>query len=204
MLSVLVGMLLYGLLHSVLAGQNIKMAVRHRLGERVYHGFYRLGFNLVALVTILPIILLVLLRPGDTVWQINAPWSIVFMLVQGVGLVGLTVSIFQIDWLRFAGLRQAWAYLNGDSLPLPPEQLHTGGLYGLVRHPLYLFSLLLIWPVSTMSEAYLGFCIGATIYFIIGSYFEEKRMIRVFGDIYTQYQARVPWLLPGAKTLTKR
>ncbi|MFW5772948.1 MAG: methyltransferase family protein, partial [Phototrophicaceae bacterium] len=115
---------------------------------------------------------------------------------QALGLVGFVLALAKIDQGRFAGTRQLRAYLNHEPLPLPPESLQTGGVYGWVRHPLYLFSMMVIWPVTTMTEAYLGFCIATTIYFLAGSYFEERRMLREFGQPYRDYQARVPWLLP--------
>jgi len=56
---------------------------------------------------------------------------------------------------------------------------------------------MLIWPVTTMTDAYFGFAIGATIYFVVGSYYEEKRLLVVFGEDYAAYQRRVPWLFPA-------
>ena len=93
-------------------------------------------------------------------------------------------------------LRQLSAYLNGDSLPLADEPLKTDGLYSLVRHPLYLFGLLILWPVTEMSTGYLGLCIGITIYVIVGSWLEERRMLASYGMPYREYCTRVPWLFP--------
>jgi protein-S-isoprenylcysteine O-methyltransferase Ste14 len=196
MLLVLISMLIYGLIHSLLASREVKDAFQGRLGERVYHGFYRLIYTIIAVVTFLPIAGLVILREGDVVWSIPLEWEPVLFVVQMIGIVGFLVSVFQIDGMRFLGLRQAWAYFNGEPLPLPAEPLSTKGVYAIVRHPLYLFSLLVIWPVQTMTEAYLGFAIGATLYFIVGSYYEERRMVEVFGDQYQAYRERVPWLIP--------
>jgi protein-S-isoprenylcysteine O-methyltransferase Ste14 len=79
---------------------------------------------------------------------------------------------------------------------LPTEPLQTGGVYQLVRHPLYLFSLMVIWPLPAMTEAMLGFNIAATIYFTFGSLLEERRLVAIFGQDYITYQQRVPWLIP--------
>lgn len=196
MIPVLIAMLIYGIVHSLIASRGVKDAFRQSFGERAYHGLYRLFYNGVALVTIVPVALLVVFRPGDTVWQVDLRWELPLLAIQALGLVGFVFALLQIDLGRFGGLRQLRAYLSDEPLPLPPEPLQTGGVYGWVRHPLYLFSMMIIWPVTTMTGAYLGFCIGATLYFLAGSYFEERRMLREFGQAYEAYRQRVPWLLP--------
>ncbi|MFW5691377.1 MAG: methyltransferase family protein [Chloroflexota bacterium] len=193
---VLGAMLIYGLVHSILASKEAKRAFRSRFGDRAYEGLYRLSFNVFAVVSFVPIAWLVVFQEGGTIWEIPLAWEPVLLLIQGIGLLGLGVSLLQIDVMRFAGISQAWAYLTGRELPLPLEKLQKGGLYGWVRHPLYLFSLIVLWPVTSMTDSYFGFALGATIYFLIGSYYEEKRMLSTYGDSYREYRQRVPWLIP--------
>lgn len=192
----LVLMALFGVLHSWLAGQNIKQAIRKRIGERSYHGFYRLGYNVFAVLTLLPPGLFVLSNPGQVIWQIDGVARLPLLAIQVVGLVGLVVSLLQIDFWRFAGLRQVNAYLSNQPLPLPDEPLQMNGLYRLVRHPLYLFSLLVIWPLDTMTESWLAFNLTSSLYFIFGSLLEERRLIAAYGQTYLEYRQRVPWLIP--------
>lgn len=195
MIAVMLWMLVFGVVHSLSAGQ-VKGWFRARFGERAYHGLYRLFYNGLSVVMLIPAALLVVFHDTGIVWQVDLVWEPVLLAAQGVGLVGMIVSLMQIDLLQFAGVSQAWAYVRGDPLPLPSEPLQTGGVYALVRHPLYLFSLLILWPVTTMTGAYLGFCVGATTYFIVGSWWEERRLLATFGESYAVYQRRVPRLLP--------
>jgi protein-S-isoprenylcysteine O-methyltransferase Ste14 len=116
-----------------------------------------------------------------------------------VGLIGLVVSLLQINLGQFTGLSQVRAYVAGDPLPLPIEPLQTKGMYALVRHPLYLFSLMILWPVSSMTDTMLAFNIAATLYFVIGSRYEERRLTEAFGQPYRAYQQRVAWLIPFVK-----
>jgi len=197
MLIILLAIAAFGLIHSLLAGQRVKQWASRRFGQRSYEGFYRLAYNVLAALTILPVIALVALRPGAVVWQVDTP--LLRLLLNGLrlaGAAGLGLSLIQIDLGRFAGLSQALAYFRGEPLPLPPEPLQTRGLYRFVRHPLYFFSLLALWPAPTMTETLLAFNIGATLYFIIGSRYEERRMLASYGDAYRRYQKQVPWLLP--------
>ncbi len=199
MLTIFLLMAAFAVLHSWLAGRNVKQAIRHRIGDRAYHGFYRLAYNFFAVLTLLPPFAIAILNPGNTVWQVEGMGQYILLSIQVIGVIGVGVSFLQIDWQRFAGIRQVTAYLKGETLPLPDEPLQIKGLYKVVRHPLYLFSLLAIWPMSTMSEALLAFNIGATLYFILGSILEERRLVAGFGEQYRSYQRNTSWLIPLPK-----
>lgn len=196
LIIILIAMLIYGVFHSLMASDRLKSAFRQRMGQRTYQGLYRLFYNALALITLAPILLLVIFRSGSIVWSIPLDWEPLLLIIQAIGLIGLVISLLQIDLMRFAGLKQTHAYFTGGTLPLPLESMQTSGLYGFVRHPLYLFSLMVIWPVTSMTAAYLGFCIGATLYLLIGSIYEERRLIDAYGQEYRDYQARVPWMVP--------
>ncbi|MEZ4667516.1 MAG: NnrU family protein [Anaerolineae bacterium] len=193
-------MVSFGIFHSILASGHMKQTLRRFLGERAYEGFYRIGYNFVAFVTLLPAIALVMLQPGNVVWKVEGTAQLVLVAIQGAGVIGVIVSLMQIDVWRFAGLKQLMAYINYEDLPLPDEALQTGGLYRLVRHPLYLFSLMVIWPISSMGESWLAFNIVSTIYFALGSILEERKLTHSYGDIYRQYQQEVSWLIPLPKS----
>jgi steroid 5-alpha reductase family enzyme len=105
-------------------------------------------------------------------------------------------TLLMTDILEFAGLRQLAALLSGESLPLPPVPFKAGGPYALVRHPLYLFGLILLWasPVLTVNSLLLN--LGATAYLVIGIYPEERKLLAVYGEDYRVYRQQVPPLLP--------
>jgi protein-S-isoprenylcysteine O-methyltransferase Ste14 len=65
-----------------------------------------------------------------------------------------------------------------------------------VRHPLYFFSLLFIWLNPQMTLASLLFNLLATLYFWVGSIYEERRLTAEFGEAYKAYRREVPRLLP--------
>lgn len=198
-LTVIGFMIIYGVFHSLTAAFGFKDKARQLMGERLYLGTYRLGYSFISILTLLPIMVYVGAHSGKAVWHIEMPYSLGLFIVQIVGGIGLLISIWQIDGMRFLGIRQLFAYLNNDPLPLPPEPLETGGLYRLVRHPLYFFSMVVLWAVPTMTEASLGFILGISLYFIIGSLWEERKLRQVFGDAYREYQTKVPWLIPFIK-----
>ncbi len=116
MLIILLGMLIFSVVHSLLAAQTTKQAFQHRFGERAYHAFYRLGFNILASLSVVPIMLLLYFHPGETIWQLPEELSVIMLALQVVGFILFVLAMAQIDWARFAGLRQAHTYLTGQPL----------------------------------------------------------------------------------------
>ncbi len=195
MLPVLIVFSLYAVFHSFLAGRG-KLWFRDWFGERTYHGLYRVFYNIVAVVTLLPVIYLMACDPGPILWSLPISLEPFLVFVQITGILGVAISLIQIDLLRFLGLKQLYAYISGAPLPLPSERLQTRGMYALVRHPLYLFALMLSWPVMTMTSAYFGYCVVLTTYFVFGSIYEERRMMEYYGQTYLDYRSRIPRLVP--------
>jgi len=197
MITVLLATMAYAAVHSLLASNTVKGVFQRIFDDRIFHGLYRVLYNVVAVVTFIPVWLLVQApQNAEIVWQFDENWKTFLLIIQGIGLVGVVIAVLQINWMRFGGVSQLLAYLLGKKLPFAAETLQTGGFYAFSRHPLYLFSLLAIWPVQVISEGYLGLCIGISIYFVVGSFLEERRMIADLGQDYLDYRERVPWMLP--------
>jgi protein-S-isoprenylcysteine O-methyltransferase Ste14 len=187
---------IWALLHSLTADRRVKDWVKQRVGERPYQGFYRLFYNIFALVTFLPVLAAVFNLPRTPIWNIPAPGSYGLNLVQLIGVVGLGIAAYQTDFWDFVGLRQAVRYLQGKKeINLPPN-LVTNGMYAFVRHPLYFFSLLVIWAIPMMNLHILIFNFFATMYFWAGSRVEERRLAEYFGSAYETYRSKVPGILP--------
>ncbi len=192
-------MLFFSIIHSILARLPVKAWVRAHIGERAHYGFYRIGYMIVSVITFLPVVAVLFFYPGTVIWSVAGGWALALRVLQLIGILGLSVSLMQIELGRFAGLAQLRAYFDGDPLPLPPEPLKIDGVYALVRHPLYFFSLLVLWFTPNMTSTGLVFVIAATAYFLIGSWFEERTMVKLFGKPYKTYQQQVPWMLPFVK-----
>lgn len=196
MTTIVLAVALFALIHSFLAGQDVKQKVQEIIGDRAYYGLYRIVYNVFAVITLAPASWFLFQQPSETIWQVEGFPALLMMAVQFIGVIGLCFALMQGNPGRFAGIEQLSAYLNSRTLPLPPEPLQIGGLYGVVRHPLYLFSLLGMWFSPIMTITLLAFNLAATLYFVAGSLVEEKRLVKAFGEPYREYRQRVPWIIP--------
>lgn len=77
-----------------------------------------------------------------------------------------------------------------------PGTLMIRGPYRWVRHPLYLFSLLMIWSGPDLSRDRLLFNVLWTIWIVVGTKLEERDLVADFGESYRRYQREVPMLIP--------
>jgi protein-S-isoprenylcysteine O-methyltransferase Ste14 len=153
-------------------------------------GFYRLGYNIFAAISFLPILYLMSALPDQPVYQVPAPWKFIMFAGQGLTALLLLVAFLQTDSLSFVGLRQLFEEEKSGALV-------TRGLYRVVRHPLYTFGLLFIWLSPTVSQNSLSIYVGATLYVLVGAYFEERKLLREFGEAYARYKQNTPMLIPG-------
>ena len=146
MTAFLISFIIWAILHSITAAARPKHSIRQIMGEPAYMGLYRLLYNIFSIVTILPVLYLLATQVAAApIWTISAPFNILFYGIQLLGLLSLGIALWQTDIWDFAGLRQAVYYLSGDIKSASPPQLVTNGMYRLVRHPLYFFSLLILW-----------------------------------------------------------
>jgi methanethiol S-methyltransferase len=179
----------WGVIHSLLAARRVKNVLRNALGDGPMRA-YRLFYNVFSLASFAPVLLWLRLLPDRSLYAARAPWIYLMLLVQALALLCVLVALLQTDILSFIGLRQFF----GES---GPPVLTTGGFYRWVRHPLYLFSLLFIWFTPVMTVNMLVVFASLTIYLLVGSYFEERKLSVEFGAAYAAYKARTPMLIPG-------
>lgn len=191
---ILLAMALYGALHSLLAARRVKRWAEQRWGMPARR-YYRLFFSIMAGLTLLPPLALAALLPDAPLYTIPLPWSLLTGLLQLVGLVGLVYGVLQTGALRFVGLDTA---LDEGALSRPVPFVDRG-LYRWVRHPLYTCSLLFLWLMPVMTWNLLALNLGVTAYFIIGSRYEEDKLLDEFGEAYAAYRRRTPAFIPRLK-----
>jgi protein-S-isoprenylcysteine O-methyltransferase Ste14 len=134
---------------------------------------------------------------GGVVWQVTSEGAkaAVFGLY-AAGWLWLLYASFLVDHFDLFGLAQVWSRATGRPHAAPPFRVR--GLYRVVRHPIYVGWLLIVWSAPTMTLAHLVFAIGSLLYILIGIRFEERDLVAAFGERYVEYRRRIPMLLPGS------
>ena len=128
------------------------------------------------------------------VWQVEGSMMIglALLFLMGAGLV--LWSTFMISHWRLFGLEQAWNDFKGHA---PAEdRFARPALYKYSRHPMYVGILVVLWSTPYMTVGHLLLAVVWSVYVFIGIYFEERDLVRHFGQRYRDYQASVSKLIP--------
>lgn len=183
---------MFAIVHSLLAAPQIKDLI---CGSRAFiRSIYRALYNLLSLIMFGWA--MSAYRHSPVIYFVPGLWSLIMYLSQLLLLIALIRCVQQTDAADFIGIKQLRKHEHVDSLK-------TDGFYSIVRHPLYLLSILflLLNPVMTVQWLILtGFSI---LYFIIGALIEETRLIKAYGDTYKSYRETVPFIIPGRKKRIK-
>ena len=73
--------------------------------------------------------------------------------------------------------------------------LVAGGIYGIVRHPLYMSNGLLAMGLAILFDAMYAF-VFSVCYFLLFLpiiYYEERDLVQKYGEEYLKYKKKVPW-----------
>jgi len=183
-------LLLFAVVHSLLAIPAVK---RILMGQsRLRRRFYRLTYNLLAVA----MFGWVMSSYSSTavLYVVPGVWSLIMYLLQAVLLLILFNCVQKTGATEFLGFPSSDA--NEDCSP----QLVTNGCYGIVRHPLYLFSMLFILLNPVITTRWLIFSLFSAFYFVLGALLEERRLLKEFGKYYENYKQTVPFMIPNLST----
>lgn len=172
--------------HSVLARSGAKRWLTRRVPQQLERSLY------VWVASVLFIAVCALWRDVPGVgYRHTGLLSIPHWLAVALGGWLTMRSVGVIDPLDLAGIRQT----GGDATP---PRFRVVGPYYLVRHPIYLGWLLLVFGMPDMTATRLTFAVISSAYLVVAIPFEERSLVDSFGAEYRTYQHTVRWrLIPG-------
>ena len=144
---------------------------------------YRIGLSrLVAAVS------LFFICTTQSYWDLKNEYITTALCFSGIVLVAV------------AALGRLWCslYIAGYK----NKRLITEGPYSICRNPLYLFSSLGLIGVGFATETLsfpIAFIILFSLYYPLVIKGEEKRLLQLYGDSFTEYRSKVPAFLPKFK-----
>jgi protein-S-isoprenylcysteine O-methyltransferase Ste14 len=171
----------------------IRMAYRRRLAAWVpehYHG----ALYTVASAAVLIGLVLFWQSSGMTLISLQgvARW-----LMQGAffaSLLGMVWGMLALRGFDVFGNQAILANISGS--PAASTPFAVSGPYQWVRHPLYFFTLVLIWSSPDITLDRLLFNVLFTGWIVVGTRLEERDLVVEFGKDYRAYQRDVPMLIP--------
>ena len=186
-----VGLLVaFAVQHSVMARAAFKAG-----WVRIIHpAMERSTYVLATGVVLLP--LLWLWQPLSTVlWSASAAPA--RGALTGVAILGwayLFLATFAIDHFELFGLQQVWREFHGRAPG--PAPFRERWMYRVDRHPIMTGLLVGIWVTPEMTLGHLLFAVVASVYVAVGVHFEERALLRQWGQTYEAYRRRVPTIVP--------
>jgi protein-S-isoprenylcysteine O-methyltransferase Ste14 len=103
-------------------------------------------------------------------------------------------TFFLVDFFGFIGVSSIIKSVTEN--PIKPTEFTIKGFYKYCRHPMYLFVIMAYWLAPVMTYSRLEFVTLGSLYFLIGTFYEEKSIRRELGEVYDKYRANVPMWIP--------
>jgi protein-S-isoprenylcysteine O-methyltransferase Ste14 len=184
---------IFAIQHSVMARAWFKRAWTRIVPQVIERSTYVL-FSSLALILIFwqwrPI--------TDPLWSVQSEIGArLLWALFAAGWLIVLVSTFLISHFELFGLSQVWGFFTRKE----PEsaQFRTPLFYKAVRHPLYLGFIIAFWATPHMTLGHAFFAFMCTAYMLVAIQFEERDLVRAFGETYVGYRSRVSMIIPMPK-----
>jgi protein-S-isoprenylcysteine O-methyltransferase Ste14 len=162
---------------------------RKRLTRWIPQPFYDSTFCVVTCLSLL--LLFNGWRTSETLlWAVNGwPESI----IHGCFYVCWAALLYSLC-LTGLGYQNGWTpFYHWLVRSTPPRrQFRPRGAYKLIRHPVYLSFLGLVWFTPRMTLDHAALTAIWTAYIFYGSFLKDRRLERFIGQPYREYRSRVP------------
>ena len=123
--------------------------------------------------------------PG-VIWETRGP-GLALYVAQAFG-VALTLAAARIVGVwELAGVKQP------DHTR--PIEFKADGPFAIVRHPIYLGWVLMVFATPVMTTSRLLFAVVSTLYLLAAIPFEERSLLEAFPEKYGAYQKQMRWRL---------
>lgn len=164
-----------------------------------YYAFYRMCYVAISVVLLIPVINYAAQLESELIITDGLPLTIVRrVLMVGSLIMFFWAFFFNYDPLSFFGIRQILNF-GRSKKSNPSNEIKKNGLLGIIRHPMYFALIIYLWSQTYRASDIVGNTV-LTIYIIIGTILEERKLVLEFGDTYVNYQKEVPMLIPLLKT----
>jgi len=181
----------YCTLHSAMISEPATGFLKRRLGEAFR--FYRLFFNSVAMLTLIPVLWYSRSLGQEAIFRWEGAWLVPRYLLLACGILLVVAGGRHYSLGQFIGISQLRGASSGGLAT--GGGIDSSGVLGLVRHPWYTAVVLLLWAGDLDMTTLVGNGV-LTVYIVVGTLLEERKLVHEFGDAYRSYQRRVSMFVP--------
>jgi protein-S-isoprenylcysteine O-methyltransferase Ste14 len=172
---------IFALHHSVFAREHAKRWLARLVPPELLRSTY------VWVASVLLILVCWLWRPiGGDLYHSTGPRAVAHAVIQLAGIWFIARAVGTIDALELSGIRAA----SHDAVT---DGVQTSGPYRWVRHPVYFGWVLTVFGAAHMTGDRLAFAAFTTLYLILAIPWEERSLLRSFGEDYARYTRAVRW-----------
>ncbi|MEJ2544635.1 MAG: NnrU family protein [Calditrichaceae bacterium] len=186
--------ILWCTIHSIMIALPVTNYLESKLANN--YRYYRLFFNFISGVTLIPVLLYSQELKGQLIFVWDGHFIIIQFILFMIAFILFLTGARKYDMMQFLGIRQIKS--RRAHAPLTESgKIDVTGVLGLTRHPWYLGSIIFIWVFN--KNIYLSTLIinlVLTIYLIVGTFLEERKLLALCGDRYRSYQNKVSMLIP--------
>ena len=183
--------ILFCVIHSGLIAVSTTRLLQQWMGN--FYRFFRLYYNIFSLITFAALLVATYQTKSEPVFA----WSGYLRLVQAFLILGAIVTLivgaksYNLNYVL--GIEQIRNYQRETAKPDSP--IVATGIHELVRHPWYSGVFILLWAGDQTERSLIVNAI-MSIYLIVGTFLEERKLVLEFGTIYSDYQKQVSMLFP--------
>ena len=179
-------------LHSGLISITFTRFLQHKADN--FYRYHRLFYNLFSAVTLIPVVIYSLSIKQEPFFVWDGYLLPVKYLLLFTGILCFVMGARRYSFGQFSGFAQIKESTN-HNLINKSGKLSSRAILGVVRHPFYAGIFPLLWAGDLDVTALITNVI-LSIYVLIGTLLEERKLILEFGDDYRQYQQSVSMLFP--------
>jgi protein-S-isoprenylcysteine O-methyltransferase Ste14 len=191
-LYAVVGWVLWCTFHSTLISITVTEYMKRKLGNSFR--FYRFFYNVVSVATLFPILYYSRMIREAPFFYWEGPMAIIQVLLLAASIYLFVAGGKHYSWAQFCGIAQIREGRADGSLS-KCDSFVASGIHRIIRHPWYLGGMMIVW-VQNLSVSTILINIIISVYFVVGSFLEERKLVREFGDKYREYQQTVSMLFP--------
>jgi protein-S-isoprenylcysteine O-methyltransferase Ste14 len=181
--------IIFFLQHSIMVSRGFKQWLGKFMPDVYHNAFYGLTSGIAWLLV------LIFWQKSPTL--IASANGTIYWILRGlfcICLAGFFWGSKSLGSFDALGVKPLMRYISNR--PDKPQQIMAKGPYGWVRHPLYLFLIVIIWSCPVLTLDRLLFNIMCTFWIVIGTFLEDRDLHREFGSQYREYSSQVPMLIP--------